>query len=262
MVPSEEDNQANKIAYLESITDGFSVIPDLKWMIYFIQNLIIFKQRTFNTDFSNLLLAESNQSNFKNSNQYKIATANSIQSLTIPLMKGSKDETWKNKRISYDHNWIKEHKNALQTAYGKSPFFEYYDYKLYSAFDSKPEYLWELNQKIMNMMLPYLGFNLSELNNIHSISTHTDATSINFKQNAQKNTHSNPKIQVNPNQENSTLESSTQPFPASIFIPEYTQVFNVKFGFQSHVSILDLFFNLGPLSNEYFKNSNFVASNY
>ncbi len=226
MIHSEKQHQ----------TLGFSVIPQLNWMIYqFLElksrvisqdtqfsqhsiNQTAQKEEPSNIDVNHIivqLLNFSKEFTTKHSNHYHISGSNGIQTLTIPLEKGGKDALWQDKRVSYDHNWIKEHKNALQTAYGKSPFFEYYDYKLFQIFDSKPTYLFELNHQILTMILPYLGWSDILKSNFHS---------------------ENP-----PN----LLDSFE--------IPTYTQVFDVKFGFQPDVCILDLLFNLGPLSNEYFK---------
>jgi len=245
---TESQNSHPKSVSIDSISDGFSVIPEVKWMILFINSMKNYNHSYSSViDYSLLLSNFLPTSNFKNSNQYKIVTANSIQSLIIPLVKGGKDENWDIKRISYDHNWIKEHKNALQTAYGKSPFFEYYDYKLFSAFDSRPEYLWELNQHIMNMILPYLG-----LNHFHF----KDSKSYSNDLNSWERIEIGSKIEISDSLNH--VEDPTinifPTLPTTMNVPEYTQVFDVKFGFQPEVSILDLLFNLGPLSNEYFKN--------
>ncbi len=223
-------------------TLGFSVIPQLNWMIYQFLELksrvasqnIETKLSTqiskssnsqadqienaFNIKVNNILnhmLNFTNDLSIKHSNHYPISGSNGILAVTIPLEKGGKDALWQDKRISYDHNWIKEHKNALQTAYGKSPFFEYYDYKLFQIFDSKPTFLCELNTQILLMILPYLGWSDILKTNYNSDNYHN------------------------------TMESFE--------IPAYTQVFDTKFGFQPQVCILDLLFNLGPLSNDYFK---------
>jgi hypothetical protein len=245
---TESQNSLSKSVSIDSISDGFSVIPELKWMILF-KNSLKKHNHSYSSviDYTHLLSNLLPTSNFKNSNQYKIVTANSIQSLIIPLVKGGKDENWDIKRISYDHNWIKEHKNALQTAYGKSPFFEYYDYKLFSAFDSRPEYLCELNQKIMNMILPYLGLN-------HSHFTHSSSFSNDHNYLEPTVIRSNLEISATLNNFEDPTIHAFPTLPTTMNVPEYTQVFDVKFGFQPDVSILDLLFNLGPLSTEYIKN--------
>lgn len=245
---TEPHNTNSNRVLIETIYDGFSVIPEVKWMILFISSFKNYNPSD-NTvfDLSNYFSNLFTSSQFKNSNQYKIATANSIQSLIIPLVKGSKDDIWKQKRISYDHNWIKEHKNALQTAYGKSPFFEYYDYKLFGILDSRPEYLWELNQKIMNMISPYLGLTITFFTHSNSLSN-----DINYFEGSKS--PSDLEISASLNPINEPIIIPFPHLPISMEIPEYTQVFDVKFGFQPEVSILDLLFNLGPLSTEYFKN--------
>ena len=60
-------------------------------------------------------------------NRSVIATTNGLQALSIPVEKfeGLKCEM-KDVRISDHANWRHLHWNALQSAYGESPFFEYY----------------------------------------------------------------------------------------------------------------------------------------
>ena len=53
-----------------------------------------------------------------------IATTNGVQALTVPVEKSA--ACIKEIRISDHGNWRHLHWNALQSAYGESPFFEYY----------------------------------------------------------------------------------------------------------------------------------------
>jgi len=66
-------------------------------------------------------------------NRCCIATANGVIALTIPLLKG-KHQQANIKEVSIDNskNWQLMHWRSIQTAYGNSPFFEYYkdDFKL------------------------------------------------------------------------------------------------------------------------------------
>jgi len=58
-------------------------------------------------------------------NKFAIPGPNQIQTLIIPVLAESKNGTYDAVKIDYSPKWIREHKNALQTAYGKSPFFEF-----------------------------------------------------------------------------------------------------------------------------------------
>lgn len=141
-------------------------------------------------------------------NRYNIAGPNNIQTLTVPITQDDKHNPITQVRINYNENWIRDHKHAWQTAYGKSPFFEYYDYRFWSILDAQPVMLSDLIYPWNQLLFAQLGF-------IPFASTSTE-------------------IQQN-----------------IIQIKSYPQVFDVKFGFRSEVSGIDLLFNQGPLAKEY-----------
>lgn len=147
-------------------------------------------------------------SKLNNPNRYKIAGPNNIQSLTVPITQDDKHNPISRVRINYNENWIKDHKHAWQTAYGKSPFFEYYDYRFWSILDAQPMMLSDLLHPWNQLLFVQLGL--------------------------------------------SAFESTTKETPQNIIqIKPYPQVFDVKFGFRSDVSGIDLLFNQGPLAKEY-----------
>ena len=141
-------------------------------------------------------------------NRYNIAGPNNIQTLTVPITQDDKHNPLTQVRINYNENWIRDHKHAWQTAYGKSPFFEYYDYRFWSILDVQPVMLSDLIYPWNQLLFTQLGLSSSE------------STSKETQQNI---------IQIKP----------------------YPQVFDVKFGFRSEVSGIDLLFNQGPLAKEY-----------
>jgi hypothetical protein len=141
-------------------------------------------------------------------NRYNIAGPNNIQTLTVPITQDDKHNPLTQVRINYNENWIRDHKHAWQTAYGKSPFFEYYDYRFWSILDAQPVMLSDLIYPWNQLLFAQLGLNSFE------------STSKEIQQNI---------IQIKP----------------------YPQVFDVKFGFRSEVSGIDLLFNQGPLAKEY-----------
>ena len=141
-------------------------------------------------------------------NRYNIAGPNNIQTLTVPITQDDKHNPITQVRINYNENWIRDHKHAWQTAYGKSPFFEYYDYRFWSILDAHPVMLADLIYPWNQLLFAQLGL-------IPFASTSTE-----IQQNI---------IQIKP----------------------YPQVFDLKFGFRSEVSGIDLLFNQGPLAKEY-----------
>lgn len=88
-------------------------------------------------------------------NRCVIATANGPQTLSVPIVhdgaRGIRDI-----RISNHGKWRSEHWNALATAYGESPFFDYYVDDLRPFFKDEWEYLFDYNLAIMHKMLELL----------------------------------------------------------------------------------------------------------
>ncbi len=141
-------------------------------------------------------------------NRYNIAGPNNIQTLTVPITQDDKHNPITQVRINYNENWIRDHKHAWQTAYGKSPFFEYYDYRFWSILDAQPVTLADLLNPWNQLLFAQLGMNFFETTS------------------------------------KETQQNITQ-------IKPYPQVFDVKLGFRSEVSGIDLLFNQGPLAKEY-----------
>ncbi|MCI2082013.1 MAG: WbqC family protein [Bacteroidales bacterium] len=56
-------------------------------------------------------------------------------------------------KVDYSVPWVLKHERALDAAYNSSAFFPYYREGLFSVLDSKPEYLFDLNMKIMEKLL-------------------------------------------------------------------------------------------------------------
>jgi hypothetical protein len=95
-------------------------------------------------------------------NRYNIAGPNNIQTLTVPITQDDKHNPLTQVRINYNENWIRDHKHAWQTAYGKSPFFEYYDYRFWSILDVQPVMLSDLIYPWNQLLFAQLGLNSFE----------------------------------------------------------------------------------------------------
>jgi len=150
------------------------------------------------------------------SNRTIILMANGLQTLTVPLVGGRGSKTlFDELEISYAENWIAKHKMALQSAYAKSPYYEFYMPYFENILDAKPLLLLDLNKAIIKEIVRLLKFKKEVIES-------EDMTTINFI----------------PNQFDNSL-------------PEYPQVFRYKSPFQSDLSILDLLFCLGPRSSDY-----------
>ena len=88
-------------------------------------------------------------------NRCLIATTQGIQALTVPVERGNA-QTIKDIRISDHGNWRHLHWNALQSAYGESPFFDYYQDDIRPFFEERWTYLIEFNEAIRAKMCELL----------------------------------------------------------------------------------------------------------
>ena len=166
-------------------------------------------------------------------NRCVIATTQGVQALTVPVeapvgegLALSKTPI-KDVRISNHGKWRTEHWNALQSAYGESPFFEFYEDDIRPFFEDRWEFLLDFNMAITEKMC--------ELLDIH------------------------PHIELTSSYQNSlpfgegrggALDFRTIIHPKhpedSDFSPKpYYQVYKERFGFLPNLSILDLLFNMG-----------------
>ena len=93
-------------------------------------------------------------------NHCLIATVNGVQKLTVPVEKPSRSEPLLTRevRLSDHGKWRTEHWNAISTAYGESPFFDYYADDLRPFFERRDwEFLFDYDMAIFEKMLELVG---------------------------------------------------------------------------------------------------------
>ena len=156
-------------------------------------------------------------------NRYEIFGPNGKLALTIPVNYSQKNrQLYKDVKIANDDQWQKQHLKSLRTAYNMSPFYEFYEDDLMPIFTERFDFIFDFNLKsieILNECLQIeLGFNFT---NQFTIAPENTLDLRYFVE---------PKSDLDIN------------------FKEYTQVFSVKHGFISNLSILDLLFNEGPNS--------------
>lgn len=158
-------------------------------------------------------------------NRCVIATTSGLQALTVPIERyeGAHCEM-RDIRISDHGSWRHLHWNALQSAYGESPFFEFYADDLSPFFERRWEFLFDFNTAITHKMC--------ELLDIHPQIAFTEAYA-----SAEEEGVTDFRDAIRPK----------HPLPDDGFRPRrYYQVYEQKHGFQPNLSILDLLFNEGP----------------
>lgn len=160
-------------------------------------------------------------------NRCLIATTQGIQALTVPVVRGE-TSLIKDIRISDHGNWRHLHWNALQSAYGESPFFEYYEDDIRPFFEDRWEYLFDFNMAITEKMC--------ELLDIHPHITLTESYQNSLPFGEDRGGALDFRTIIHPK----------HPQPDPDFNPKpYYQVYQERFGFQPNLSILDLLFNMG-----------------
>lgn len=159
-------------------------------------------------------------------NRMIIPTTNGPLSLTIPTNHDI-SLSMKDIRISDHANWRHVHWNALLSAYGESPFFEYYQDDIRPFYEKKYEFLFDFNMETTEKMI--------ELLDIRPKISITESY-IQSKEQKEEGEIKDFRDAIRPK----------KPLPDAEFVPKrYYQVYGQKHGFQPNMSILDLLFNEG-----------------
>lgn len=170
-------------------------------------------------------------------NRCVIAAANGLQALTVPVERtadGNMDANgaqqgkclMKDVRISDHGNWRHLHWNALLSAYGESPFFEFYADDIRPFFERKWTFLYDFNAEICAKMCELIGLEPAIEPTTEYIPAESPALAgIHDYRDAIHPKH---------------------PAEDGTFTPRrYYQVYERKYGFSPNLSILDLLFNMG-----------------
>ena len=152
-------------------------------------------------------------------NRCEIAGANGKQTLSIPII-GGRDhhQLYREVRISYTENWQRKHWQAIRSAYGSAPFFEFYAEKFQPLYEKKFELLFDFNLALLKTSLSIL-----------KLSSDFRITEIFEKE-------PTGKIDLRSDEQISSLK--------------YYQVFQERNRFIPNLCVLDLIFNEGNRSTE------------
>ena len=88
-------------------------------------------------------------------NRCLILTAQGVLPLTVPVLDGSRSAKVKTAEIEIDYrqNWVYRHWRTLQTAYGGTPYFEFYADYLHDIYVRKLPRLLDLNTAFLRFYL-------------------------------------------------------------------------------------------------------------
>ena len=164
-------------------------------------------------------------------NRTSIYGSNGRLNLIIPVsFSSSKKEKLKDIRICNNNsNWQKNHLKSIQIAYRSSPYFEFFEDHFIEIFEKKEEFLIDITIKSIRIIFNILEKDLK----------------FKFTSSFQDNYNSNLDFR-NLGFRNSKAKTN--------IIRPYTQVFETEHGFISNLSVIDLVFNEGLNSLNYFNN--------
>lgn len=151
-------------------------------------------------------------------NRLLIPGPNKVYDFTIPLQRDSvKAGKLSGLCVLNDNKWLRELKHAMKSTYGKCPFYEFYDYKIWKIFDERnsDSYI-ELLTALFRFYAKALEWETCD----------NELQSDNVEILSEKGRTQNK---------------------------AYPQAFDAKIGFVPNASILDLIFNLGPNAGLYFE---------
>ncbi|OEK05756.1 WbqC family protein [Roseivirga misakiensis] len=156
-------------------------------------------------------------------NRCHIVGANKVQSLSIPVHHGGRKILITDLAIDYKQKWMNNHWRAIQSAYGKAPFFDFYGEYIKDEFERTPERLFDFNQTLLTLCLKLLR-------------TKVEIVKTDMYQKSPSDDIMDMRSLIHPKKSLDTL---------AWFRPEpYHQIFGKDF--VPNVSILDLLFCTGP----------------
>ncbi len=160
-------------------------------------------------------------------NRCHIGGPNGMLTLSIPVEKiSTAKRSMKDIRIADHGNWQHLHWNAILSAYGSTPYFQYYEDDFRPFYEKKNVFLHDFNEQLRRLVCRLIG--------IETEISYTDSY-------LQK-----PPIQC------TDLREAIHPKRASSYrSAPYYQIFAEKQGFMNNLSIIDLLFNMGNESRLY-----------
>ncbi|HEY0740552.1 MAG TPA: WbqC family protein [Chryseosolibacter sp.] len=89
-------------------------------------------------------------------NRCYINSSQGVIPLIVPLANTGGKRLITEIQIDYSQRWLNNHWRAIQSSYGKAPFFEHYSVDLHDTLFRKFDRLFELNQALLTLCLKWL----------------------------------------------------------------------------------------------------------
>jgi len=215
-------------------------------------------------------------------NRCIIGNADGMLPLTVPTEKAETPKCYmRDVRISDHGNWRHQHWNALEAAYGQTPFFLYYEDDFRPFYEKRFEFLFDFNLQLTALCCELIDIHpvlcptevFAETTSLTGVSSTTSPTGVSSTTSltgvssttsltctACHSSHSGPTSFSNQashtfsdSQDEADFRELIHPKRAYTSDPTfspapYWQVFADRFGFRPNLSIVDLLFNMGPES--------------
>jgi hypothetical protein len=161
-------------------------------------------------------------------NRMSIKTPEKILHLSIPVRKLGEQTPICRAEIAYDWRWQHDHWKSLESAYRRSPYFEYYEDELKVFFESEEPSLLKHQLEILKTLNRLLDLDLEwTLSEEYLTATQLEED---FRD---------------------AFPTKTEQLPLRFNSKPYQQVFGSEF--TPNLSILDLLFNKGPESVQFIR---------
>ncbi len=145
-----------------------------------------------------------------------ILSANGLQNLIVPVVRPNGKETLMNDiLISYTEDWQKDHIKAIESAYRRAPYFEFYADELFEILQKKHKKLVDLSLELTLFLMTSFGIEC--------------------------------KVRISQKEEKSSIELKNEMYPKArknYQAQPYQQALN-KGDFENNLSVIDLLFNCG-----------------
>lgn len=155
-------------------------------------------------------------------NRMHIRVSNRVMALSVPVGRRDKNVPIKEKRISHQEPWQRQHMRSIQYAYQNSPFYEYYADQFTPLFKKPYEWLVDYNLDWMHALLSLLKLDVEM--KVTEVFEEKGSYDRDYRQD---------------------FDPTRKDMPSWFVEKPYLQVFE---GFESNLSIIDLLCNEGPES--------------
>jgi hypothetical protein len=177
-------------------------------------------------------------------NRCLILTAQGVKPLIVPVIDGSRSEKVKitDIEIDYRQNWVHQHWRTIQTAYGGTPYFEYYADYLHDIYVQKHQRLFDLNLAFLLFYLRSLRLRTPIEFTTEYFSAYSATTPLSYSVDQSAN-------EVKDCRDSLTPKTQVTSEPDRKSVQSYPQTFGKDF--VPGLSILDLLFMQGPAAGSF-----------